>query len=165
MVAGSIAEVWGARVAGAAGERECLLAVPLAANRSNSRARLRQGAGVSNASTAGFAPRKPRATGRSAATLDVGAAHRDLALSSLGHVIHELADVEDALHTHRTVSTSTLAPAEVLEVRRLNARQRVILHELRRRAHRRARLRPGAPNEAPTRTSGARPQPPLEASR
>jgi hypothetical protein len=66
-----------------------------------------------------------------------------LSLLSLREVIVELARVEDALGVHRSLNDSLQDPAKVNQSLRLRARQRVILHDLRRRARRRARLRPG----------------------
>jgi heme exporter protein D len=50
---------------------------------------------------------------------------------------------------HRSLNDSLQDPANTSQSLRLRARQRVILHDLRRRARRRARLRPGT-NEPST---------------
>ena len=72
-----------------------------------------------------------------------GQPHRDLSLMSLREVIVELACVEDALRVHRSLSDGPQDPTKGIQLRHLRARQRVILHDLKRRARRRARLRPG----------------------
>ena len=51
--------------------------------------------------------------------------------------------VEDALRVRRFLKDSLQDPAKVNQSLHLRARQRVILHDLRRRARRRARRRPG----------------------
>ena len=76
-------------------------------------------------------------------SLEHGQAHQGLSLLSLREVIVELARVEDALRVHRSLNDSLQDPANASQSLRLRARQRVILHDLRRRARRRARLRPG----------------------
>jgi hypothetical protein len=88
--------------------------------------------------------------------LEHGQAHQELSLLSLREVIVELAHIEDALRAHRPLSDGLADPAKVSQLRHLRARQRVILHDLRRRARRRARLRPGT-NEP----SGPGPHPAL----
>jgi hypothetical protein len=75
--------------------------------------------------------------------LEHGQGAPELSLLSLREVIVELARVEDALRLHRSLNDSLQDPAKVNQSLHLRARQRVILHDLRRRARRRARLRPG----------------------
>lgn len=75
--------------------------------------------------------------------LEHGQAHKELSLLSLREVILQLAHVEDALRVHRSLTDGLEDPAKVSQLRQLRARQRVILHDLKRRARRRARLRPG----------------------
>ena len=83
--------------------------------------------------------------------LEHGQAHHKLSLLSLREVILELARVEDALRVHHSLNESLQEPANMSLPLHLRARQRVILHDLRRRARRRARLAPGkdGPGAAP----------------
>lgn len=70
-----------------------------------------------------------------------GQPHRELSLLSLQEVIVELTRSEDALREHRWLDDDSQEPAKTIQVMHLRARQRVILHELRRRTRRRARQR------------------------
>jgi hypothetical protein len=74
-------------------------------------------------------------------------ARSDLTPLSLGEVIHELAVLEDA---HRALNSRARGAATERERRRLTARQRVVLRELRHRARHRVRLRPGTPDVVAT---------------
>ena len=85
-----------------------------------------------------------------------GQPHRELSLLSLREVIVELTRSEDALRVHRWIEGDPQEPAKAIQLIHLRARQRVILHELRRRTRRRARQRQAnneptapAPNPAP----------------
>jgi len=85
-----------------------------------------------------------------------GQPHRELSLLSLQEVIVELTRSEDALRVHRWVEGDPQEPAKAIQLIHLRARQRVILHELRRRTRRRARQRQAnteptapAPNPVP----------------
>jgi hypothetical protein len=85
-----------------------------------------------------------------------GQPHRELSLLSLQEVIVELTRSEDALRVHRWVEGDPREPAKAIQLIHLRARQRVILHELRRRTRRRARQRQAnteptapAPNPVP----------------
>ncbi len=75
--------------------------------------------------------------------LEHGQAHYELSLLSLREVILELARVEDALRVHHSFNDILQEPANTSQSLQLRARQRVILHDLRRRARRRARQAPG----------------------
>jgi hypothetical protein len=95
-----------------------------------------------------------------------GQPHRELSLLSLQEVIVELTRSEDALREHRWADGDPQDPAKTIQVMHLRARQRVILHELRRRTRRRARLRQvnnepsaPAPKPAPGRQSPCRRSP------
>jgi hypothetical protein len=107
------------------------------------------------------------------APLEHSQPHRELSLLSLQEVIVELTRSEDALRVHRWVEGHPQEPAKTIQLIDLRARQRVILHELRRRRRRRARQRqvnnePSAPApnpvplppvsmRQPVRTAGRRP--------
>ena len=83
-----------------------------------------------------------------------GQPHRELSLLSLQEVIVELTRSEDALRVHRWIEGDPQEPAKTIQLIHLRARQRVILHELRRRTRRRARERqannePSAPAPNP----------------
>lgn len=80
----------------------------------------------------------------------------DLTPLSLGDVIHELALLEDA---HRDLNSRAHGVATERERRRLTARQRVVLRELRHRARHRVRLRPGAPEVVVTSAPDVGPDP------
>jgi hypothetical protein len=66
----------------------------------------------------------------------------DVNRTTLRYLILELAGLEDALRLHRSSRPSHDLAAWLSEMTRLNARQRLILRELRHRARHRARLRP-----------------------
>ena len=72
-----------------------------------------------------------------------GQAHHELSLLSLREVILELAGVEDALRVHPSLNDTLQEPGNTSQSLHLRARQRVILHDLRRPARRRARQAPG----------------------
>jgi hypothetical protein len=69
---------------------------------------------------------------------------------TLRHLILELAGLEDDIRVHHSTRHGAEGSAWVSELVWLKLRQRVILHELRRRARRRGRLRPGRLDPPPT---------------
>jgi hypothetical protein len=79
----------------------------------------------------------------------------DLSPLSLGHVINELVVLEDV---HRALDNRASGAAAARERRRLTARQRVVLRELRHRARHRVRLRPATPDARATPDPGAVPE-------
>jgi hypothetical protein len=89
-----------------------------------------------------------------------GQPHRELSLLSLQEVIVELTRSEDALRVHRWVEGDPQEPAKTIQLIHLRARQRVILHELRRRTRRRARQRQ-ANNEPTAPAPNPVPMPPV----
>ena len=89
-----------------------------------------------------------------------GQPHRELSLLSLQEVIVELTRSEDALRVHRWVEGDPQEPAKAIQLIHLRARQRVILHELRRRTRRRARQRQ-ANNEPTAPAPNPVPMPPV----
>jgi hypothetical protein len=89
-----------------------------------------------------------------------GQAHTELSLLSLQEVIVELTRSEDALRVHRWVEGDPQEPAKTIQLIHLRARQRVILHELRRRTRRRARQRQ-ANNEPTAPAPNPVPMPPV----
>ena len=89
-----------------------------------------------------------------------GQPHRELSLLSLQEVIVELTRSEDALRVHRWVEGDPQEPAKAIQLIHLRARQRVILHELRRRTRRRARQRQ-ANNEPSAPAPNPVPMPPV----
>jgi hypothetical protein len=89
-----------------------------------------------------------------------GQPHRELSLLSLQEVIVELTRSEDALRVHRWVEGDPREPAKAIQLIHLRARQRVILHELRRRTRRRARQRQ-ANNEPTAPAPNPVPMPPV----
>jgi len=89
-----------------------------------------------------------------------GQPHRELSLLSLQEVIVELTRSEDALRVHRWVEGDPQEPAKAIQLIHLRARQRVILHELRRRTRRRAPERQ-ANNEPSAPAPNPVPMPPV----
>jgi hypothetical protein len=103
-------------------------------------------------------PSEPTRPPRSVAEAEVSlrpTPPEDVNQMTLRYLILELASLEDAQRVHRSSRPSHDPAAWSSEVTRLKARQRLVLRELRHRAHHRARLRPAR------RESSTIPGPPL----